>query len=601
MSYKLNKTDGSLLLDLIDGVKNTSATDIALIGRNSTGFGESVNENFIAILENFASTSAPAAPLEGQLWFDTTTDTLRVYDGTDFKAAGGAYVQTSQPAMSEGDLWYNTTNKQMYSWDGDELQLLGPLYKGSQGLTGEIPDTILDTQGFERSVIKHYVGGNLAGVWSNLEFKISATNADDAIIGLSTDALGNRIVEKGFNILQNDYKIHGTATNAEGVGGVDVSKFVRTDITSTIDASLIVRGNDGIKFTSVHQQKIDGAGSNFQYQNLILNDDMSFRVSGSATGAGLVDAIKIKAATARVGIYNSTPDAMLHVGTSVLPGSVIIEGDLTVKGSNSFIETQTLRIQDKNLELGILEDSTVGTNADVDGAGIIIQSSQGSKDFLYQDSNESFFSNQNMDLANGKEYKINGNTVLTPTALGAAITSAPGITSLGVMTSLQTNFTTISGSTIATSNGQHLNLSAAGDIVVNNSIIRGVTDSLLPNSVTTKAYVDAEIMDSDVAVVMDITGMSNTDIRGYLDMIYPDNTLGRKARVLGYQYSYSGTTDVENSKSVVNVSVDKAGSLESQSVVQTVTFSDAVTTVAVTSNKILKTFLWDGTTWLFQS
>ena len=187
MSYKLNKTDGSLLLDLIDGVKNTSATDITLIGRNSTGFGESVNENFIAILENFASTSAPSAPLEGQLWFDTTTDTLRVYDGTDFKAAGGAYVQTSQPAMAEGDLWYNTTNKQMYSWDGDELQLLGPLYKGSQGLTGEIPDVITDTQGFERSVIKHYVGGNLAGVWSNLEFKISASNADDAIVGLATD------------------------------------------------------------------------------------------------------------------------------------------------------------------------------------------------------------------------------------------------------------------------------------------------------------------------------------------------------------------------------------------------------------------------------
>jgi hypothetical protein len=206
-----------------------------------------------------------------------------------------------------------------------------------------------------------------------------------------------------------------------------------------------------------------------------------------------------------------------------------------------------------------------------------------------------------MDLANGKEYKINGNTVLSPTALGAAITSAPGITSLGVMTSLETNFTTISGSTIATTNGQHLNLSAAGDIVVNNSIIRGVADSLLPNSVTTKAYVDAEVKDSDVAVVMDTTGMSNTDIRGYLDLIYPDNTLGRKARVLAYTYSYSGTTDVDTAKSVTNVSVDKAGVQEVQQVVNNITFTDAVTTVTATSNKVVKTFLWDGTTWLFQS
>jgi len=135
MSYKLNKTDGSLLIDLIDGVKNTSATDITLIGRNSTGFGEAVNENFIQMLENFASTAAPSSPLEGQLWFDTTTDTLRVYDGTDFKAAGGAYVQPSQPIMSQGDLWYNTSNKQLYSWDGDELQLLVLLYKSTQGIT----------------------------------------------------------------------------------------------------------------------------------------------------------------------------------------------------------------------------------------------------------------------------------------------------------------------------------------------------------------------------------------------------------------------------------------------------------------------------------
>ena len=601
MSYKLNKTDGSLLLDLIDGVKNTSATDITLIGRNSTGFGESVNENFIKILENFASTAAPATPLEGQLWFDTTTDTLRVYNGTDFKAAGGAYVQTSQPAMAEGDFWYNTTNKQMYTWDGDELQLLGPLYKGTQGVTGEIPDTIIDTQGFERAVIKHYVGGNLVGLWSNLEFKIASTNSDDVIVGLELDADQNRIVNRGFNILNSNYKIHGTATNADGIGGVNVNRFVRTDITSTIDASLIIRGTDGLKFTSVHQQRMDPQGSNFQYQNLILNDDLSFRVTGSATGVAPVDAIKIKSATARVGIYNSSPDAMLHVGTTTVPGSVIIEGDLTVKGQNSFIEATTLRIQDKNLELGILEDSTIGSDADVDGAGIIVQSLSGSKDFVYQDSNKSFLSNQNLDLVAGKEYKINGNTVLTENALGTNITSAPGVTSLGTLTSLSTNFLTIANSTITTTNGQNLNLSAAGDIVVNSSVIRGIADSNVADSVPTKSYVDAQIKDSDVALALDTTGMTNTDIRTVLNDLYPDNTLGRKARVYAISYTYAGTTDVENSKTIGIVSVDKNNVTEAASVVQTIIFADAVTTVTATKTNVVKTFLWDGNTWLFQS
>ena len=40
MSYKLNKTDGSLLVDLVDGSLDTTSTDISLIGKNYSGFGE---------------------------------------------------------------------------------------------------------------------------------------------------------------------------------------------------------------------------------------------------------------------------------------------------------------------------------------------------------------------------------------------------------------------------------------------------------------------------------------------------------------------------------------------------------------------------------
>ena len=69
MAYKLNKTDGTLLVDLIDGTLDTASTSISLIGRNYTGFGEALNENFVKILENFANTSS-AILIEGQLWWD---------------------------------------------------------------------------------------------------------------------------------------------------------------------------------------------------------------------------------------------------------------------------------------------------------------------------------------------------------------------------------------------------------------------------------------------------------------------------------------------------------------------------------------------------
>ena len=63
MSYKLNKTDGTLLVDLVDGTLDTSTTDISLIGKNYSGFGEALNENMIKLLENFSRSSAPSRPL----------------------------------------------------------------------------------------------------------------------------------------------------------------------------------------------------------------------------------------------------------------------------------------------------------------------------------------------------------------------------------------------------------------------------------------------------------------------------------------------------------------------------------------------------------
>ena len=73
MAYQINKTSGALLVNLADGQIDTNSTDITLIGKNYSGFGESINENFVKILENFANSSAPANPLAGQIWWDTTS------------------------------------------------------------------------------------------------------------------------------------------------------------------------------------------------------------------------------------------------------------------------------------------------------------------------------------------------------------------------------------------------------------------------------------------------------------------------------------------------------------------------------------------------
>jgi hypothetical protein len=55
MSYIINNTRGNVIAVVADGTVNTSATDLALVGRGLTEYGEYENENYVYLLENFAN------------------------------------------------------------------------------------------------------------------------------------------------------------------------------------------------------------------------------------------------------------------------------------------------------------------------------------------------------------------------------------------------------------------------------------------------------------------------------------------------------------------------------------------------------------------
>ena len=77
MAYQINKTDGTILSTVADGQIDANSSDITLIGRNYSGFGEILNENFVKILENFASSATPQNPIRGQIWFDASESKLK--------------------------------------------------------------------------------------------------------------------------------------------------------------------------------------------------------------------------------------------------------------------------------------------------------------------------------------------------------------------------------------------------------------------------------------------------------------------------------------------------------------------------------------------
>ena len=167
MAYTINLTDGTVFATVNDGTVNTSSS-VTLVGKNYAGYGEFLDENFIQMLENFAKTTAPAAPLTGQLWFNKTNNLLNVYNGTTFKTLSITTASASAPASNvQGDLWYDTTNQQLNVYTGAAFLVVGPAYTSASGTAGAIPETVNDSGATPHFVTSIYVNNVRVAIYSN--------------------------------------------------------------------------------------------------------------------------------------------------------------------------------------------------------------------------------------------------------------------------------------------------------------------------------------------------------------------------------------------------------------------------------------------------
>jgi hypothetical protein len=84
MPYNITNYDGTFLVSISNSSICTSATSLALIGQNAVNFGLPLNENFVYLLQNFSSSTPPASPIEGQIWYNNVTSVMNYYDGKEW-------------------------------------------------------------------------------------------------------------------------------------------------------------------------------------------------------------------------------------------------------------------------------------------------------------------------------------------------------------------------------------------------------------------------------------------------------------------------------------------------------------------------------------
>jgi hypothetical protein len=189
MAYTILNTDGTTLTLLADGTVDKTSSSLTLVGKNTSGYGQYINNNLIKLMANFASTtgSPPSNPLKGQLWYDTTVKNLKVYD-TTWKTVSGAYVADIRPTnLGTGDLWWDTTNQQLKVFVNGNAYTVGPSIPKGIGTTGfTIPSTpIKDSAASSQkvSVIQSY--GSPVGFVTDQRFQMDSTDSS-AYLNTST-------------------------------------------------------------------------------------------------------------------------------------------------------------------------------------------------------------------------------------------------------------------------------------------------------------------------------------------------------------------------------------------------------------------------------
>jgi hypothetical protein len=277
MAYTINLTDGTIFATIADGTINT-ASSMTLVGKNYAGYGEFLDENFIRLLENASNTTAPGAPLEGQLWWDSGNSLLKVYNGSVFKTISAATSSSTAPTSNvTGDLWYDTVNAQLKVWTGTAFLLVGPAFTAGTGTTGAIVDTITDNTATSHVVIKFYVEDDVIAIMS----KDAAFTPQSAIPGWGS----GQQVKPGLTMstASASYLFQGTATDAQLLDGIDSTGFLSSTANDTTSGTLGVLNDTGLSVGVDSDLRMSVSGVNTTIANQTSNGNLVFSVNVGGT------------------------------------------------------------------------------------------------------------------------------------------------------------------------------------------------------------------------------------------------------------------------------------------------------------------------------
>jgi len=282
MAYNITQTNGTALISggLADGTIDNTTTSLTLVGKNYPGYGTFLNQNVVRIVENFANGSSPTGPLPGQLWWDTSAKLIKINTATIKGSASQAFKPLATMSASAtapnnpvtGEQWWDTGNLQLKVYNGTSWTTVGPAATSATGNSGAIPDTIVATSPSATYVVlKMYVDNILIALYSK------ESSFTTAVTGFST-------IKPGLNLstalANNGFQGNATAALNMIVSGATVpaSSFLRNDQSGTINGSLSVTNDTGLKAGVASDFEATISSGDVTLRNVTNNKDLILSV-----------------------------------------------------------------------------------------------------------------------------------------------------------------------------------------------------------------------------------------------------------------------------------------------------------------------------------
>ena len=261
----------------------------------------------------------------------------------------------------------------------------------------------------------------------------------------------------------------------DGAGGTNrksamsrVKSYVLGGGAGATFAAIKVSGIGTVAYVDATQLKVSGI-STFTGQTNHSTINASSTVTGTAFHTGAEgSAIRVTSNT----ISGPATITLDPAGVGDNTGKVTIAGDLQVDGTTTTVNSTTMTVDDKNLELG----TGAANDAAANGGGITIVSGEGNKTFQFEATGDNLGSSENVNVASGKAYKVNNVSVLNATTLGSSVV-ASSLTSVGNLTTLDvTGATNLNATTQSTSNTTGALIVDGGVGIAKNAHIGGTLD-----------------------------------------------------------------------------------------------------------------------------